>query len=497
MPPETTGQRISLSLVSHTNAGKTTLARTLLGADVGMVRDEAHVTDEAEDFVLARTPEGDELHLWDTPGFGDSHRLARRLERSENPFGWLLGQVWDRFSDRPLYSSQQAIRNVREQADVVLYLVNASEDPLEAGYVAPEMRILDWIGKPVVVLLNQTGRPRPPEEEAAELARWRAATAGSTAVREVIQLDAFARCWVQESTLLAAVGRQLPDELRPAFERLRGHWMAERRQRFEASMRELARRIARAAHDLEEVADDGLAGRILDVGHLLGRRRNERAGPRERAMRALAERLDADIRASVDELIRLHGLSGHAGGVVMQRLAEHYAVTRPLSEGKAAVWGGLVTGALAGLKADVASGGLTLGGGLIAGGVLGALGAAGLARGYNMVRGGDRTIVTWADAILDDLVVSALLSYLAVAHYGRGRGQWSESEHPPHWEQTIRDAMAARGARITALLAGRRERESVEALAADLAPELAELGLEVLRRLYPDALPDALGSART
>src|SRR5690606_39957099 len=158
------------------------------------------------------------------------------------------------------------------------------------------------------------------------------------------QLDAFARCWVQESTLLAAVGRQLPDELRAAFERLRGHWMAERRQRFEASMRELARRIARAAHDREEVADDGFTGRILDVGHLLGRRRNERAGPRERAMRALAERLDADIRASVDELIRLHGLSGHAGGVVMQRLAEHYAVTRPLSEGKAAVWGGLVTG---------------------------------------------------------------------------------------------------------------------------------------------------------
>ncbi len=497
MPPEAPGQRISLSLVSHTNAGKTTLARTLLGADVGMIRDEAHVTDEAESFVLARTPSGDELLLWDTPGFGDSHRLARRLERSDNPFGWLLGQVWDRFSDRPLYSSQQAIRNVREQADVVLYLVNASEDPGEAGYVAPEMRILDWIGKPVVVLLNQTGRPRPPDEEAAELARWRAATAGSTAVREVIQLDAFARCWVQESTLLAAVGRQLPDALRPAFERLHGHWMAERRERFDASMRELARRIARAAHDREEVADDGFTGRILDAGLLLGRRRHERAGPRERAMRALAERLDADIRASVDELIRIHGLSGHAGGVVMQRLAEHYAVTRPLSEGKAAVWGGLVTGALAGLKADVATGGLTLGGGLIAGGVLGALGAAGLARGYNLVRGGDRTIVTWADSILDGLVVSALLSYLAVAHYGRGRGQWSESEHPPHWEQTIRDAMAARGGTIGKMLAERREREPVDALAADLAPEVAQLGLDVLRRLYPDSLPEPARPAAT
>jgi hypothetical protein len=30
---------IALSLISHTNAGKTTLARTLLGRDVGEVRD--------------------------------------------------------------------------------------------------------------------------------------------------------------------------------------------------------------------------------------------------------------------------------------------------------------------------------------------------------------------------------------------------------------------------------------------------------------------------
>ena len=34
---------ISLSLVSHTNAGKTTLARTLLGRDVGEVRALARV----------------------------------------------------------------------------------------------------------------------------------------------------------------------------------------------------------------------------------------------------------------------------------------------------------------------------------------------------------------------------------------------------------------------------------------------------------------------
>lgn len=488
-------QDISLSLVSHTNAGKTTLARTLLAADIGEVRDEAHVTEHAQAYLLARTDEGDRLQVWDTPGFGDSHRLAQRLERIDNPVGWFMSQVWDRLRDRPLYSSQQAIRNVREQADVVLYLVNAAEDPAEAGYVEPEMRILDWIGKPVIVLLNQTGQPRPASEEAAEVARWRTATAGCACVRDVLQLDAFARCWVQESTLLRAVGRLLPETLQASFERLRTSWMQVRRKGFDASMAELARRLARAALDREVVEDDGLASRILDIGLLASRRRASGSGPRGRAMRALAERLDADIRGSIDTLIRIHGLSGQAGAVVIQRLAEHYAVTQPVSEGRAAVWGGLVTGALTGLKADLATGGLTLGGGLIAGGVLGALGAAGLAHGYNLVRGSDQTVVAWADGILDDLLVAALLSYLAVAHYGRGRGQWSESEHPPHWEDTIRAAVAAHPDVLRELAAARNGPPAAEGLAARLAPALEALGLDILARLYPDAGPVAPGNA--
>lgn len=117
---------VALSLISHTNAGKTTLARTLLARDVGEVRDEAHVTQEATPYPMIDTPEGDTLVLWDTPGFGDSARLARRLAQQGNPIGWFLSQVWDRFRDRALWLSQQAVRNVRDQADVVLYLVNAA-----------------------------------------------------------------------------------------------------------------------------------------------------------------------------------------------------------------------------------------------------------------------------------------------------------------------------------------------------------------------------------
>ena len=66
---------IQFALVSHTNNGKTTLARTLVGMDVGEVRDAAHVTVFAEAHTLQTSLAGDRLLLWDTPGFGDSVRL--------------------------------------------------------------------------------------------------------------------------------------------------------------------------------------------------------------------------------------------------------------------------------------------------------------------------------------------------------------------------------------------------------------------------------------
>ena len=59
--------KIQFALVSHTNNGKTTLARTLVGADVGEVRDAAHVTVLAESHPLLASPEGDSLQRRDTP----------------------------------------------------------------------------------------------------------------------------------------------------------------------------------------------------------------------------------------------------------------------------------------------------------------------------------------------------------------------------------------------------------------------------------------------
>jgi len=496
---------IALSLVSHTNAGKTTLARTLLGRDVGLVADAPHVTEFAEAFAMLETPQQERLMLWDTPGFGDSLRLVRRLRALDrplaDPLGWFMGTVWDRWRDRPFWSSQQALRNVRDEADVMLYLVNAAESPEAAGYVAPEMALLGWAGKPVIVLLNQLGPPRAAAIEEAELARWRVHLAAFPPVRTVLAFDAFARCWVQELTLLRAIEDVLDALPRARMARLRAAWQAQRAQTFDAAMRSLAESLARLAVATEPLRDaDGLRARLRGVGAAIaagvGRGHPDDA-PHAQAQKVLAQRLDAELRANTLELVRLHGLEGQGGDVhteILSRLATHYELRLAMDESKAAMWGGMVTGALVGLKADVLSGGLTLGGGLLAGGLLGALGAAGLARCVNIVRGTDRSWIAWNGEALDQMTDAALLRYLAVAHFGRGRGDWAEGESPPHWKDVIATALAPHRAALAAAWASRGGGgggdDDAVALVPALQTILTQAAHSALDQLYPGSLDD-------
>jgi hypothetical protein len=485
-------RRIALSLVSHTNVGKTTLARTLLGRDIGEVRDAPHVTEFADEHVLIELPDGAALCLWDTPGFGDTARLAKRLRSADRPLGWLLSQVWDRVADRPFWSTQQALRHVRTQSDVVLYLVNAAESPAAAGYVAPEMELLGWIGKPVLVLLNQLGAPRPAADEAAEVEGWRAHLAGQPLVRGVLPMDAFARCWVQELTLLHVVEAALEGDARVAMAGLRHAWAAQREAQFVDAMALVAASLARIAVARETVAD---SGRLRDAARRIGRAlgiARVADDPATIAQQALAAALDAEVRDNTGALIALHGLRGQAEGEILQRVAAHFELRLPLPEGKAAALGGLLTGALTGLKADLATGGLTLGGGLLAGGVLGALGGAGAARAVNLLRGLEHGWAGWSDDALASMTEAALLRYLAVAHFGRGRGDWAAGESPPHWRAVVSEALAPHGAALAAIW---RRRGDASALAHELQPLLLAATRSALRRLYPGAAVDD-GSAQ-
>ena len=477
---------VALSLISHTNAGKTTLARTLVGRDVGVVRDAQHVTEEASSYRLIETPQGDALELWDTPGFGDSARLARRLAQQGNPVGWFLSQVWDRFRDRAFYLTQLAVRNVRDHSDVVLYLVNASEAPDDVGYLAAELDVLAWIGKPVVVVLNQTGRPRPHEEDEADVERWRRAVGARPVVHAVTSLDAFARCWVQEVALFRLVEGALPEARRASFRRLVDAWQARRRAQFDEAMAIVAAPIAAAALDREPLPDAGVGGALRQIGRGLGLGSGDDEA-KTRAAQALAARLDDALRLSTDKLIALHGLDGRASGVVLARLAAGVAVDAPVDERKAAMLGGVVSGALSGLAADLAAGGFTFGAGMLAGAVLGAIGGAGIARGMNLARGRSGTALRWDDAFLTGLISAALLRYLAVAHYGRGRGGYVETEYPPFWPPLVAGIVLARKAAIDAAWAHREGGDDEHAIAEALREILAGAARETFARLYPGA----------
>lgn len=493
----TTATTVAISLVSHTNAGKTTLARTLLQRDVGEVRDAPHVTEFAQDHLLLRSDAGDELRLWDTPGFGDSVRLARRLRSQGNPIGWFLSQVWDRWRDRPFWASQQALRHVRDHADVVLYLVNAAESPEAAGYVEPEMDLLDWVGKPVVVLLNQLGAPRPEAQEAADLARWQRHLAGRRNLVNILPMDAFARCWVQEGHLLQAVAAALPASRQGAMNRLRGQWERLRLDTFERSVAALAQSLARTAVSRVELEGrTGLGAAVkrlgLALGPWLGGKVND-DDPAAQAQRVLADLLNTEVCAGTAELISLHGLQGNAQGEILARVTTQFELQTRVDEGGAAIVGGMISGALAGLKADILTGGLTLGGGLLAGGVLGALGAAGLARGINVVRGGGPAWVGWRAEAMSPLVESALLRYLAVAHFGRGRGQWSEGEAPVHWRVVVASALKTRQLALAALWQSRSthfdNEGDYERLVDMLRPLMQAAARDALEQLYPGSWP--------
>jgi hypothetical protein len=267
------------------------------------------------------------------------------------------------------------------------------------------------------------------------------------------------------------------------MEQLTTAWVKRNLERFHASMAALAHQLALIACDREEIGErkwhDYVRGAVTDPA---GRNSSPEA---QRAMGRLGERVDQAVRHSTDQLIELHGLSGRAAHEVLKRMRQDYAEAGPAREGVSAVLGGLVTGAATGLGADLAAGGLTLGAGMLVGGILGAVGAGSAARGYNLVRGGETNTVRWSEEFFTGLVQSALLRYLAVAHFGRGRGEWEEGEHPVAWRDAIAAAVGEERGGLRSIWSEARKAEP-GAVSTRLLPLLTHRVEQVLVSLYPE-----------
>jgi hypothetical protein len=84
-----------------------------------------------------------------------------------------------------------------------------------------------------------------------------------------------------------------------------------------------------------------------------------------------------------------------------------------------------------------------------------------------------------------------LLAYLAVAHYGRGRGDWSASEHPAHWRELVQSVLKTHHEIFEHAWSLRGEEGGDAMLTSALRPALGGAALDVLARLYPTGVRDS------
>ena len=103
------------------------------------------------------------------------------------------------------------------------------------------------------------------------------------------------------------------------------------------------------------------------------------------------------------------------------------------------------------------------------------------------MRGKTQASLRWSDEFVAALVPAALLRYLAVAHYGRGRGEWTASEYPPFWRDAVARAIVSTGGVAAAVALRGDESCNVATLQAAWQRKLREIALAVFAELYPGA----------
>jgi len=474
-------RELVLSLISHTNVGKTALARTLLRRDVGEVADSAHVTTVPEAFPLLEK-EGRVARLWDTPGFGSNlAKLAKRLRSNDNPIGWLLHQVWDRGTDKSLWCSQEAIRNVQAESDVVLYLVDASQSPSSIKYVDLEIEVIEWIGKPVLVFLNQAGQ-RDPERERRNELEWRAHLSRFDIVKNVDTLDAFTRCWTEEHHILEKAVEVLEGEKKKSAKVLRDAWIERNLETFDKAIEGMAKWAEFALSDTEPLPKKGIADQIFQLLN-----RSEHNEELDRIQSEMYERLAEKTSTTVNDLIALYGLDGETAAELEKASKGEFAVKRDVEEPLAATLGGVVSGLVGGLSADLMSGGMTFGGGTIVGMLLGGATTYALARGYNLTQTG-QNMVRWSEAHFLTQIQFLTMLYLAISHYGRGRGIWQDPvNNPTHWQEVLQQQLNEESDTWSKLWKKGGINSDRGTLPKPLKKALRQLLVRVFSQLYPES----------
>ncbi len=394
---------LNIGLASHTNVGKTSLARTLLKRDVGLVKDAEHVTRTRACYFLINQP-NIRVRLWDTPGFGELNTPLYDSQRSAS-------------SSLEVRLEREAYEALGEEADVILYLVAAWPTEREITQVSRELQFLSQHRKPMILIINRinegeehshpSSEPRSKREESCR--QWRHILGelfDRGVVSDICVLDAFDRPINDERTLYQVIHNVTSSSLSPLTA---------------AALEEWERGHALLVERLSSCLQHTLL-QLLRIEEQMGAKGKK---AKEEAVSKLNQRAEEQLDQALNRLLDLFGLVGSMRADVSEAALKITFLKADHKEKRkwGAIWGGAITGLTSGVIADVMAGGLSLGGGMIVGAIMGAIGGAGLVEGYEYLSDGEERVCLSVESITE-LGRKLLLFTLDASAHGRARGEF-------------------------------------------------------------------------
>jgi len=355
--PAPSNGAIQIAVVGHTNAGKTSLLRTLTRrASFGEVSDRAGTTRHVEAIDL-RVDGAPAVRFFDTPGLEDSVALWDYLQALDAPSRLDAVRLFLQGPEARASFEQEA-KVVRKMLDVdaAFYVIDCREPVLPKHRC--EIEILASCARPVMPVLNFV------RDAASREAEWQAALAAS-GLHAQARFDAVAPFVGSELQLYQDLATLLP-ALRARLRGIAEHLQREAAARRQSACRAIADLLVRLCALRRGVPDDVYADEAR----------------RRQAVHDFQQLAFGYVRATADALLQIHGFRDD-DAVLAQlpwqdgRWASDLFHPETLRQAGKRLGVGAAVGASIGVAADLAVAGVSLGAGAALGGAIGGIASQG------------------------------------------------------------------------------------------------------------------------
>jgi len=352
------GELIQIAVVGHTNAGKTSLLRTLTRhVSFGEVSDRPGTTRHVEEIDL-RIDGISAVRFFDTPGLEDAVTLAdymKALEGCATPpdriRAFLRGP-----EARTAFEQEAKVLRKMLGVDAGIYVIDTRE-PVLPKFRA-EIEILTWCAKPVMPVLNFVRDARSRKDE------W-LATLAAYNLHAVVQFDAVAPFVGSERQLYQDMATLLR-ERRAELVRVVDDLEFQRRERQAAGFRIIAELLVSLCALRRPLSQEDFAA----------------APRRERFVREFRDTVLHASRTAIDDLLAVYGFrSEDADAAVLPwldgRWQDDLFNPETLRDASRKLGTGAAIGAAVGMTADLALAGLSLGAATALGAAIGGMASQG------------------------------------------------------------------------------------------------------------------------